>query len=132
MAIRTDVSKEQLLAILQGNKARHEAVFKDAIEGYRKEAIKKLLADVARLQGKGNLFEVQIFLSIPRNHSKDYDRIILLVQMHTGETFALDEATFAMYVMDDWAWKRQWISNSSMYAKASVSQNYGEDAADED
>lgn len=33
---------------------------------------------------------------------------------------------FAMYMDDDWAWKRQWLLTNSAYAAGTVKAEYGE------
>jgi hypothetical protein len=50
--------------------------------------------------------------------------------MDTGDTFALDEQTYATYVTDDWTWKRAWAATTSHYAADSYAANYGEASDD--
>jgi hypothetical protein len=57
-------------------------------------------------------------VSIPRpeDHTADYNRAIKMIEMHEGDTITLGEDEFAQLVMDDWAWKRQFLDSSAMYS----------------
>jgi len=124
------VSKTELLEILEKNRDRHTKVLKAALEGYRLQLVSLLQDKLTELQA-GKIPDVSIGLSQPSDHTGEYSRVIRMVQMHTGGTIMLDEHTFAMYVMDQWNWRRQWMRTSSSYAAAAVAENYGSEA-DED
>jgi hypothetical protein len=51
----------------------------------------------------------------PQDHTRDYDRMIKMLQMHQDDLFTLDDFQFAEYVMDDWGWKRQWGTSNSEF-----------------
>lgn len=125
------VDKRDLLAILRENKARHRAVFEAAMEGYKREALKRL-EDTMEALRNGKLPDLWISLPRPEDHTRDYARVIRMTEMHTDSLFTLSEAHFAQYVEDDWAWKRQFIKTSSTYAANATVANYGADALDED
>lgn len=124
------VNKEELLAKLRENRAKHRTVFEAALAGWRDEALARLEEKVAALKA-GRFPEIKLLVTMPQDHTKDYDRIIMMVEMHTSSTFRLSEYDFQSYVMDDWDWKRQFIKTSSTYAAASVVENYGQDAIDD-
>jgi hypothetical protein len=108
---------------MEDNRRRHRTVFNDALAGYEREAEKILREHVEALQ-KGKHPHIQIILDRPEDHTRDYDRVIGMLRMHTEDTFELDEGSYRMYVDDDWAWKRQWIDTSVTYAAGSVAANY--------
>ena len=124
------VDKSELLAKLEENRTKHRTVFEAALAGYRQEALERLEYRVTQLEN-GKLPALNIGLMAPEDHTRDYDRIIRMVQMHTGDAFTLSEADFSAYVMDDWSWKRQWVISNSGYAAAVVEQVYGDHAATE-
>lgn len=119
------VNKKELLKILNGNRDRHRTVFTAALEGYRREAT-EILEKHIRALSAGKFPRLQIFLAVPEDHSRDYDRVISMVQMDIGTEFTLDETHFAQYVQDDWKWKREFLSTSSSYAAGTVKAVYGD------
>jgi hypothetical protein len=124
------VNKAELLTKLRENRENHRTVFDAALEGWRVEALARLEEKTAALKA-GRLPDIKISLAMPQDHTKDYDRIIAMVEMHTRDYFTLSEYDFQSYVMDDWDWKRQFVRTSSSYAAATVSRVYGDDAADD-
>lgn len=131
METRTTVRKEALLAILQENRDKHRAVFEAALEGYREQCVVILRDKIAALSD-GRSPTLQIMMSRPEDHTRDYDRVIKMLELSISETFEMDEQMFAQYVMDDWRWKRDWLRMSSRYASASTQQAYGVDVLEDD
>jgi hypothetical protein len=124
------VNKEELLEKLRANRENHRAVFQAALEGYRTEALDRLEEKVAALRA-GKIPDLKLGLVVPADHTRDYDRVIAMVEMDTSRLFSLSEYDFGSYVLDDWDWKRQFIRTSSAYAAEAVSRTYGDYAADE-
>lgn len=118
------VDKENLIRVLRGNREKHRTVFEDALEGYAAEAARVLNEHLTAIQ-KGKTPAIEIILSRPEDHTKDYDRVIGMLMMHLGDTFEVDEQSYRQYVDDDWAWKRQWLETSTQYAAGSVQAVYG-------
>ena len=125
------VNKQELLTRMRENRDKHRKVFLDALAGYRAEALTVLEEQVASLRD-GKTPEIRFTLSRPADHTRDYDRVIGMLDMDKGSEFTLDEQTYAQYVDDDWAWKRQWLKMSNRYASASTISNYGDAGLDED
>jgi len=123
------VDKGELLERLEENRSKHRKVFEAALKGYREKAIEELEYRISRLR-KGKLPELHISLTVPQDHTRDYDRVITMVTMHQGESFTLDESSFQSYVMDDWRWKREWVLSNSGYAHEAFAASYG-DVVDE-
>jgi hypothetical protein len=118
------VDKAELLSKLQENQAKHRQVFLDALAGYRVKCEEKLTEHLEMLR-KGKTPGLSLFMSRPEDHTKDYDRIIGMVKMDVNDVFELDENSYSQYVMDDWAWKRDWLDTSTAYAAESVADVYG-------
>src|SRR5215469_1851857 len=102
------VRKDELLTALQENRSKHRQVFEKALEGYRQAAIQTLNDRITKLSA-GKLPDLAVRMPLPVDHTRDYDRVIRMLTMHQSDTITLDESTFAMYVEDDWAWRREFI-----------------------
>lgn len=124
------VRKEQLLEALQRNRGEHQAIFEEALAGYKEEVIKQLEAHLAAVKA-GKVKRVQVYLPTPENHTKDYDRIIAMVEMSVEDELVLDQQSFAQYVLDDWTWKRQFLTTNSAYSATATRSLGSDDESDE-
>lgn len=109
------VKKNELLTKLQANRADHRDSFEKALKGYQAqviESLEHLLADAR----KGKRIAHHIALEVPQDQTRDYDRVISMLQMSLDEEIELTQQEFAMYVMDDWSWKQAFVSTASTYA----------------
>jgi hypothetical protein len=114
MPDQVKVRKEELLQALRENRAAHRDIFERAVDGYRTAALAKLEERIQQVRD-GKLMPVIIQMPVPEDHTRDYDRAIRMVEMEVENTIELDEAEFAHLVMDDWAWKQQWLSSTAAY-----------------
>jgi len=105
------VHKAELLEKLQENRANHRAIFEEALGGYQAEAIKILERHIATLHA-GKRRNVQIGMLVPEDHTSDYNRAIAMIEMSIDDTIVLSEKDFGQYVMDDWGWQRNFLSNT--------------------
>jgi hypothetical protein len=122
--VKSRIKKDKLLEILRENRARHRGVFEASLAGYRTAAEQLLTQSLAEMSA-GRTPELRILLSRPEDHTRDYDRIIRMLELDVDSEFVLDEEQFSNYVMDDWRWKRDWLRMSNRYASASTQQAYG-------
>ena len=113
----TQVKREKLLEVLRENRSKHRAIFDEAIENYKAECLSLLEKKIAKLK-KGKMPRMSIRLLIPEDHTEDYDRVIKMFEMDVREEIELEENEFGMYVMDDWRWKREWLSNTVAYTSS--------------
>ena len=118
------VDKGALLAILRENREHHRAIFEEALEGYRTRAVKELEAHVERIK-IGKVERVSVNLPVPEDHTRDYDRVIRMLEMHLADQVVLDEHTFQNYVEDDWSWTRQFLMSSSPYSQRAEAERRG-------
>jgi hypothetical protein len=123
------VRKGELLTILQQNRGKHRQVFEAAVEGYREQAMTWLMRTTDQVRA-GRTPELSFGHYPPQDHTRDYDRVIRMVQMHAADTLDIDESVFASYVQDDWGWKRQFLDTSNTYAAATVTEVYGAETFD--
>ncbi len=108
------VKKEDLIKALVKNRDGHRTQYDEAHAGYRKallETVAKMYDDAK----KGIEVQHHIMLDIPHDHTKDYDRVIGMLQMSVDETVLITSSEYSQYVMDDWGWKEHFIGTSNSY-----------------
>lgn len=111
------VEKADLLAALKENLKEHRTLFLEAQEGYRAAFIKELDEMLADARAGRNYRKV-VALVEPQDHTKDYQRIIRMLEMTVSEQIPISEQEFAWYVLDDWAWKGQFVVTSNAYSNS--------------
>jgi hypothetical protein len=116
------VAKPGLLDKLNENLAAHEESVEKARKAYN-ERVKELTTELSKRAAAGKLVGIQALaiynLPVPKNHRRDYERVIQMVMWHEGETFDLSEHEVAQYIMDDWSWKREFATTNAAYGTAS-------------
>lgn len=108
------VKRLELLDILRKNRKAHLETFQKALAGYREVAIEELDRMIEEAKA-GKRIRRQLELIEPTNHTKDYDRVISMLEMCIDNTIELAEDEVGMYVMDDWRWKEQFTQTSAHY-----------------
>lgn len=106
--------KEQLIKAITENRAAHRDLFERALEGYRQQAIERLERTIGDLRS-GKKQSLMISMPMPQDHTADYDRVIRSLEMTIDPVITLEERDFAMYVMDQWDWKDQFIGSTAQY-----------------
>src|ERR1700722_2909298 len=124
--MKITVPKDALLGVMRENRDRHRTVFLAALDGYSQERRRLLEGELKRMEADRRPRELRLLLSAPEDHTSEYDRVIVMLEMDTSYTFTLDERTYAQYVADDWAWKRAWAKMSNHYAREVYAASYGE------
>ncbi len=109
-------SVEKLRGLIQKNRDGHREFFLKAQQGYREDFIKELerMLEEAR---NGKRYTRAVALVEPMDMTKEYDRILKMLEMTTQETIELSSTEFAQYVLDDWGWKEQVTLTNSRYLK---------------
>lgn len=128
----TVIKKDELLAILTDNRAKHRDVFLAAFEGFQAMAEERLVEYLAAMHHGKKQKRVSILLEAPEDHTRDYDRVIRMLELDVRDEITLTESEIAQYIMDDWRWKRAWLSMSNRYASASTQEAYGAVEDDDD
>jgi hypothetical protein len=108
------VHKGELREKVQVNRDQHRGQYEKAIKGWRREAMQICQTAVQELEA-GTRCKVIATESPPQDHTKDYDRVLAMIDMSAEETITLDEASFRQYVLDDWRWKEEWAVSNSKY-----------------
>lgn len=108
------VNKAELLATVKKNRDAHRAIFEKACEGYRSKAVAELEAMLTEARA-GKQIRRGLSLVEPMDQTRDYDRVIRMLEMSVSTEVELGETEFSQYVMDDWQWKRQFTLTNSAY-----------------
>lgn len=64
----------------------------------------------------GKRFQVSFSLVQPSDQTKDYDRVIGMLEMDTEHDVLLSEKDYQSYVLDDWQWKQNFLFSNSSYS----------------
>jgi len=109
------VKKEELLSTLRKNREEHREIFLEALGGYHKAALKALQERVNEAK-ENKRISLHFVLVQPKDQTKQYDRVIKMLEMSVDSVVKLTEQEFANYVMDDWSWMDQFLTSNSGYS----------------
>ena len=120
-SIKAKVS--ELLDILKNNRTLHYSIFIAAQKVYRSEVIRRL--DKALQDAKdGKEFPGSIHIPAPEDHTRDYDRVIRMLELSTEDVIELEEREVEVYVMDRWSWSHNWAASNFQYLTDAAVTNY--------
>jgi alpha-D-ribose 1-methylphosphonate 5-triphosphate diphosphatase PhnM len=112
------VNVKDLTDRIQENRDKHREEFEKAIVGFKIEAEEALEKALDRAR-KGLVQNVYVSLTMPQDHTPDYDRVLTMLKMTVDDTLELTETDAARYVLDDWEWKQQWVTANASYLATS-------------
>lgn len=113
--IRVTVSKTQLVEKLISNRDQHRTNFEKALDGWRKESI-LLLTDLAdKIKHGRTPRQINVLSQPPADMTKEYNKVLEMLKMHTGTEMELDNQQFQALVMDDWDWSESWKVSNAKY-----------------
>jgi len=108
------VDKDQLLDTLKDNRDTHRTAFMAAMDKFRTLAIERFEENIEEIK-RGGPVRTFLELPVPEEHTKDYDRAIMMLEWDKGTEVELSEVEFAQYVEDDWGWQQSFASNTMSY-----------------
>lgn len=105
----------KLLETLKNNREKHIADYKEAMKGFREDAIAAMEKNLALAKdGKGiNLYINNVVL--PTSYEDSYNTIIKMLEFSTDTTVELTMQEFSQYVEDKWAWKQTFAETAAFY-----------------
>lgn len=108
------VKRDELLERVTENRNNHRAIFEEAQIKYREFVIKELdsMLDDAKA---GRKVRRAVSLPEPEDHTRDYDRVITMLQMSVNDEVELLSQEFENYVMDNWGWNASFTANTMRY-----------------
>jgi formylmethanofuran dehydrogenase subunit B len=111
---KVTIKKPELLAAIIKNRAAHQAEYEEAEVGYRAAAIKALSSMLKEAKAGGTIRKT-LDLVEPVSHTKDYDRVIRMLEMSTADEVSITETQFSQYVLDEWAWTALFKVSNARY-----------------
>lgn len=127
-SISMSFDKAEAIKILKENRAEHEKIYNEAVEGYRQAlndalwdmeiAIKAKLAelDTKRLP-EPHLKKYPLSgLNIPGNSLNEYDTVLEMLALTTDEIIVLNQDQYSCYMKDNWYWMKEFLINNSAYS----------------
>jgi hypothetical protein len=125
LSIDTEMKKMDLLETLKANRERHTKFYKEALEGYVDAAKVKLGLELDKLVG-GKIIAIGIHLSVPEDHTADYDTVIGMYERDVRDTVVLDASAYRMLVEDKWDWSHRWHTNNAAYSESIRGIGFGD------
>lgn len=126
--LKVTVDKNDLLYKLRVNREKHVAMYDEAVDGFTEAAKLRLQIEISRLAKTKGRKSVHFNITAPTNHAPEYDTVIHMLELHTGDTVTLHADEVRMLVEDEWSWMRSWLSGNSGYSASSrayFSEKYG-------
>ena len=120
------VNKIELLEKIKQNRTDHRQIFEEALTGFQAKVEAELKALVKRARD-GLKDSVRLNFLAPEDHTRDYDRVIAMIEMSVGVEIELSEYDFSKYVMDEWEWQGKFLSNT--YGSRTATGKFGESYA---
>lgn len=108
------VKKDDLIKIVEENRENHRGIYDKAVEAYHKTQQKWLDENIKKLKA-GKEIVLYFGFPTPEDHTKDYDRVLRMLELSIDTEVTLSEADVSMYVQDDWQWKNAWTTTNSAY-----------------
>lgn len=112
---KVKVNKKDLLKKLKENREKHNTIFLEALDGYKKAVI-EVLEDRLVDAKSGKRIPHHIDLVEPMDQTREYDQAIAMLEMSVDKQIELTQHEFAAYVMDKWGWSDQFTVTNSVYA----------------
>jgi len=108
--------KDELLTILQRNRASHRTIVDEARAGYIEKARDALNAKLDSL-AKGKVVALSFGLRLPVDQTSVYDTAIKMLEMHQHDTIELSHAQVQNLVLDNWDWSAEFRASSMLYSR---------------
>ena len=111
---KVKIRKDEARAAIQSNRDAHRKIFEEALSGYRECVIEELERRIAEIR-EGKHIDQYIRMEVPVDHTGDYDRVLKMLEMSVDDEVELTASDFDSFIMDNWKWKQDFVSNSAMY-----------------
>lgn len=111
------INKFNLLNIVNENKLKHIDNYNESVEDYKILAL-KIAKDNLSLAKSGEIdkiTKIKVLPPAPVSHEKDYDKALRMLDLSVDTEIEIEEDIFNQLVLDEWGWKTQFISHSTLY-----------------
>jgi hypothetical protein len=112
------VKRDTVLETLRKNKELHHAEYEEAIEGWIQKAKNKLNTLIEQLNSD-NAREVkfELYLPKPESFEKEYEKALKMLELEIRDEIDITKQEFDKFFLDDWDWKDNFLSNTTMYKR---------------
>jgi len=113
--------KTTLARKLETNRAQHFQDYREALGTYHRKLKEELECKIVELaMAPGNPgFPTPVSghsrLAVPEEHLEDYDRMLSMLALTTQTEIELTEHQYREYILDEWDWRRSFVSNTLSY-----------------
>ncbi len=111
------VNRKELLKIVTENKEKHIRDFNESVEDYKAAALKLAEANL-ELVKTGDLEQIAKTKPMPGkpvSYENNYTRAIRMLELSVEKEIDVEEDVFNQLVLDEWAWKNQFIASGALY-----------------
>ena len=111
------VNRKELLKIVTDNKEKHIKDFLESVEDYKTATLKLAEANL-ELVKTGDLEQIAKTKPMPGkpvSYENNYTRAIRMLELSVEKEIDVEEDVFNQLVLDEWAWKNQFIASSTLY-----------------
>lgn len=115
--LKVNVDKNDLVTILQVNRAKHASDYETAKKGFRKLLVEELEGKL-RAAKAGEKVELRFENQSPKSYIEEYDDVIEMLQMATNNEIELTHVQYKQWVKDEWDWKEHWSLSNIAYLSA--------------
>ena len=109
------VKKGELIEKVKANKLKHVKDYIQALDDYKDEALIQLKELTNR--AKDGDVRINLTLVTPINNEKEYDKLLLMLEMEIDEEIELSMTEFNEYVHDETHFALQATTSNMMYSK---------------
>ena len=107
----------ELLDIVRANKDKHVTDYNESVTDYKALTIKVAQFNL-KLSKTGDLEQFKRFKSMPsapNSYEDSYKRAIRMLELSVEDVIEVEEDVFNQLVLDEWQWKRGFITTSATY-----------------
>jgi hypothetical protein len=111
------IDKKKLLAIVRENKQKHILEYNESVKDFKELAIRIATTNL-EIANTGELDKISRIKTIPQSptsHEKEYERAIRMLELSVEKEIEVEEDIFNQLVLDEWAWKHQFVASASLY-----------------
>jgi len=108
-----------LLETLKANRLKHFEIVQEARDGYVKKAEEALAFKLEKIR-EGKVIGLRIDLQPPSDHTKEYDLIIKMLELHTESEIKLNGQEVQQFVLDEWSWRSSFLMANANYSRTAM------------
>lgn len=121
------MNRLELLSIVKKNLEKHKADYIEAVSDH-KIAMENIAEENVKLTKQNQKYiesvesvdntklkRLKEWLPIPNSYEKEYGRAIRMLELSVEDVIDVEEDVFNQLVLDEWGWKQQFATASTMY-----------------